>query len=65
MTYDERKNREDIIRGTIERDPHTGLRSTEIDKAVKIGMAISDANPRMNWGQIKDAAVAATKEVHQ
>lgn len=62
---EERRNRESIIRGAIERDSHTGLRPTEVDKAVQRGMAISDSNKRLNWGQIKDAAVAAVKDEHR
>ncbi len=59
-----RNDSERIIRSTIENRPHSGLRSTEVDTAVKNGMAIMDSNRSLNWGQIADAAIAVTKEQH-
>ena len=60
----ERQNRESIIRDTITRNPHSGLRPAEIETAVRNGMAISDSQSGLNWGQIADAAIAVTKEQH-
>lgn len=62
--YNERANRESIIRSTIQRDPHSGLRPAEVETAVRHGMTISDSQKGLNWGQIKDAAVAVTKAEH-
>jgi hypothetical protein len=62
---EKRAGSERIIRDTIERRSHSsGLRSTEVDTAVKNGMAIMDSNRGLNWGQIADAAIAVTKEQH-
>ena len=61
----ERQNRESIIRDTITRHARqSGLRETEIETATQHGMAISDSQRGLNWGQIADAAIAVTKEQH-
>lgn len=61
---EQRAGSERIIRDTIERRSHSGLRPTEVDTAVKNGMAIMDSQRGLNWGQIADAAIAVTKEQH-
>jgi len=64
MTYDERRNREACIRGTIERSAETHrMRMTpaEIDHAVRVGMELSDGRGGRTWGDIADAGIAAVK----
>jgi hypothetical protein len=61
--FDERKNREDCIRGTVERSRGAeSFTEAEVDHAVNVGMKYSDGSGRVStWREIADAGIAAVK----